>query len=439
MVGRLLPTSPHLQVRGCIVAHRIQLAGQDDASWRLLAHGEELLLRCLSLLLEYRHVGSGGGQPRSGYPPRDVPTFCESRFLVSGVTVSRFLRNLAVVLLSTFAVLLPHEMALGETLIIDLSIVDGELAIRTKMGQAPASPVRREEGLLDRLWRIFFMLECWNNADCGRFGDADHSPLEAAYSSEELTNLLETAGTALLRPMAAQIRRASRVEIRLGTPLLPLPIDAVYFDDLPLFAQKAILYTFAETPTLGWSRPATSWRGLLISDKETDPERGVLGVLNLFPKSTYFDEMNVGLQKLRAIVRHDFLALSAHGAIAKGPVDFIQLGSGEKLLAKDLARIAGRLVYLDSCNLAASASFLEAMRMTNVQFFLAPFLSNEAGNSSTRTMTQFFKELALGRHPVDALFKTRRQLFAHYRPGADLRWLLWRSAPFRIYALNPAR
>ena len=75
-----------------------------------------------------------------------------------------------------------------------------------------------------------------------------------------------------------------------------------------------------------------------------------------------------GLRSLHTVGTHDFLVLSAHGAIGKGDADFIQLPGKQRLRPNDLARIAGRLVYLDSFDLGISASFLNALRTDHVEF-----------------------------------------------------------------------
>jgi hypothetical protein len=79
--------------------------------------------------------------------------------------------------------------------------------------------------------------------------------------------------------------------------------------------------------------------------------------------------------------------------------------------------------------------YLAAMRASGVKYFLAPMMSNEAGNSSTLTIKAFFRELAAGVDPVEALYRARRELHAAFETEA-LRVLLWKAFPFRVYALN---
>jgi hypothetical protein len=69
------------------------------------------------------------------------------------------------------------------------------------------------------------------------------------------------------------------------------------------------------------------------------------------------------------------------------------------------------------------------------KYFVAPILSNEAGNSSMMTIQVFFKHLLHSKRPEVALFHTRKVLWDAYRDDHFV-YRAWRGFPFRVYRLN---
>jgi hypothetical protein len=87
--------------------------------------------------------------------------------------------------------------------------------------------------------------------------------------------------------------------------------------------------------------------------------------------------------------------MSVHGQIDNTTADHVGLGHGSGTGA-DFLTIKPRLAYFDSCRLGVSGRFLKAFLEIGSLYFVAPVLSNEAGNSSTKTMQSFFKHLQQG-------------------------------------------
>lgn len=126
--------------------------------------------------------------------------------------------------------------------------------------------------------------------------------------------------------------------------------------------------------------------------------------------------------------------MSVHGKIDNTAPDQVVLGSGSGV-ATDFSTIKPRLAYFDSCRLGVSGGFLNAFLEVGSLYFVAPVLSNEAGNSSTKTMQLFFKHLQQGTRPELALFLTRKELWEIYRDDT-FAYRVWRAFPFRVYRLN---
>ena len=81
-------------------------------------------------------------------------------------------------------------------------------------------------------------------------------------------------------------------------------------------------------------------------------------------------------------------------------------------------------------------AFLQAFQdKSDVQFYLGPIISNDAGDSSTKTMIWFFTAVLEHGNPIKALFETRKRLFEFYATKERLNIVksLNKAFAFRIY------
>ncbi len=80
--------------------------------------------------------------------------------------------------------------------------------------------------------------------------------------------------------------------------------------------------------------------------------------------------------------------------------------------------------------------YLEAFQAdSEIQFYLGPIISNDAGDSSTRTMIWFFEGVLVHGNPIQALFDTRTRLFMFYAEEQKLNLItsLNKAFAFRLY------
>jgi hypothetical protein len=290
-----------------------------------------------------------------------------------------------------------------------------------------------------RLMSVRFSLECMVFAKTGDDCNVENPGLleseRALFADEQLSAILVEDGARLLNAFAPAIRAATQIRIEIPADLVKLPIDALYLDGQPLFLHKPIIYSIdRDRAPSAWTIRRSS-RGLLISDPSTDPQRAVFSVAELFPLSARLNAKDVDPSTLVAHAPIEFLVISAHGSVGYGTEDHMELPNNVVLSPRSITNLRPHLVYLDSCNLGISMIYLEALRESGVQYFLAPMMSNEAGYSSTLTIKSFFSELAAGASPAEALYRTRRELYSAYEkdPFHDR---LWRAFPFRVYSLN---
>jgi hypothetical protein len=284
-----------------------------------------------------------------------------------------------------------------------------------------------------RLQSVFFSLECFVDIDCSNLMGR-HKRDAKILGLKELVSTLKDEGERLLGPFARLIDSADEVRLEIDWSLLKIPFDLLYLRDKPMFVAKKVSY--AVGPLGKAFQPSSrDWVGLLVSDASADPERAIFGIEESFPRSTSFDISEFQLSMLQGMQPIDFVAISGHGFVRENGDGFIALGKGEKLRPGSLTKLSPTLVYLDSCNLGISSEHLKKLREGGTVYAVAPILSNEAGGSSTATIDAFFSELAKGTDPITALFTARSKLYQRYANN-DLRTMLWRSFPFRVYRLN---
>src|SRR5690606_1344157 len=90
--------------------------------------------------------------------------------------------------------------------------------------------------------------------------------------------------------------------------------------------------------------------------------------------------------------------------------------NNEELEADFVKNLNVDLTYFDSCQMGVAWDFIHqfADQQTST-FFVAPIISNDAGDSSTKTVTWFFEGLNSGKAPARALAETRRKLYEFYK------------------------
>jgi hypothetical protein len=252
------------------------------------------------------------------------------------------------------------------------------------------------------------------------------------HDYEEVEPLLEEFGEKLFSPIETFIRQSTEIEFVLADDTLILyPFDLLHFQGEPLFIQKPIAYSFEEVRPRQIDLKKIS-HALLISDETADPERAVAKVRKYIKRNTYKDINDVKPDDFKIAGPVDLLLISAHGHIFDDEDDYIEFGD-ERLTADCLANLKPKLVYFDSCFTGASRDFIGLFRSNGVDFYVAPWIPNEAGNSSTKTMCLFFESLNLYGRPAYALYQTRRQLYEHFSKKSINFMVFFRSFPFRVY------
>lgn len=248
----------------------------------------------------------------------------------------------------------------------------------------------------------------------------------------ELTEL----GSLVFGPFEAVIAKADTVAIGIAADMTRFPFEHLHFQGKPLGLQKPVVVYFDQlsAPPFSFVRIKSA---LVLADLTADPQEACRKAAKNFKNADYNSLDDVETDYLKELEEHDLLLVSAHGDVSFGNEDCIEYDE-ESFYPKSWAKVAPKLAYFDSCQVGASFAFVDAFREAGTQYFLAPITSNEAGNSSTMTIENFFAGLKAGESPENALFQAKVQMFDHYSAAGKNSYgrLLYYSMPFRVYRLN---
>ncbi|MBL8022508.1 MAG: hypothetical protein JNM27_22715 [Leptospirales bacterium] len=249
--------------------------------------------------------------------------------------------------------------------------------------------------------------------------------------------LIDKLSQELLAPLTSQIQRASCVVFQINQSQKYYMLDLLSINNQPLFLEKPVGFAFKKNADFA-IRLSQSARGLILRDPDADPQNGTGKAGEIFPGSKFklMKQTNTGIFSGSV----DFLLVSGHGSVSMPWDDEDEeddsIGfNDEELTPEIFGRAKHKLAYLDSCQLGVSQSFINASRKAGSNYYMAPVISNEAGNSSTLTISYFFAALREGQLPIIALHNTRKRIYNEFKGRASRERLLYYAYPFRLYAL----
>jgi len=262
--------------------------------------------------------------------------------------------------------------------------------------------------------------------------DEDQTEQTNEKSSEidTLKRLLDETGALLFDPMEAQLAIAKSVAFVIDEESLFYPFDALHVSGDPLFLKKDVSYRLSKEKT-ATLKASDSWRGLIVDDEDTDPEKGAEAVSVFFPGAFGFDADSVQPKDIESISSADFILISAEGG-----VDGLQM-KNMVLRPQTLSRLKPELVYLD-CNLyGLNLNFINHFKEIGVSAYIAPVFGRWTGKAAAQTMIRFFRAMLNGENPSRALYLARKTLYdASILDGEDPLTAMRIAFPFRLYRLN---
>ncbi len=252
---------------------------------------------------------------------------------------------------------------------------------------------------------------------------------------QKLRQSIESISAQLITPFAKQIQECSLVRFIVYEDLIRCAFDLLFHDNSPLFLQREICYQVAEGE--GEDEPQIELTSaLLIADLTADPEEACRQVAELIDESEYAEMENADLDMIKqAADQVDVLVVSAHGEIDEDNSGGVTIND-ETISPKLVGKLEAWIVYFDSCQQGANMDYIQSFQdNSEIQFYLAPIISNDAGDSSTLTMVWFFTAVLKHGNPILALHETRKRLFEFYTAKKKLSLItsLNKAFAFRLY------
>lgn len=253
--------------------------------------------------------------------------------------------------------------------------------------------------------------------------------------AKRLAEHIGALSLAFVEPFAEQFRRASEVRIVVNRKLVDCLFDLLELDGKPLFLSLPVSYVVDdEVPE--YEAGVNVKSGLILADLSADPEKGCEAVHRTFPGTNYFEVDEQAYERVSNLDTVDLLLISGHGDL-EGRGGEIGL-EDDSLTSEELGELGVTLTYFDSCQMGINWDFVETFyEQGSCRYYLAPVISNDAGDSSTRTLRWFFEGIKEHGRPEKALFETRKKLFEHYtKAGKKPVVVLNKAFPFRLYVFD---
>ncbi len=290
--------------------------------------------------------------------------------------------------------------------------------------------------------------------------DEDERTLEGQSASilerfEAIYEALETQGSraaravpehvaalsaALIEPFAAQFRNATELRVVLPEELAQCVFDLLELDGKPLFLRMPVSYVLDdEVPE--YEEPARLRTGLILADLTADPEKACEAIHEKLPETQYFEMDEDSYDHLESLEACDLLLVSGHGSLeddGSGELALYDEDEESCITDEEISELECTLVYFDSCQMGVNWDFIGTFyEEGSARYYLSPVISNDAGDSSTRTMDWFFSGVLQHGNVARALFEARSKLFAHYsRQGLAPIVVLNKSFAFRLYEFD---
>jgi hypothetical protein len=254
--------------------------------------------------------------------------------------------------------------------------------------------------------------------------------------AEALETAIQMLSERLIAPFADQIRACDLVRLVAYEDVIRCAFDLLLFDGRYLFLQRPVCYQLdegacAEQPEIELGS------ALLIADLTADPEQACREVATLIPDAEYHEVGDAKLGMIEAAAAEvDALVISAHGDLDAKNMGALYLKDDAALRPALIEQMEAWVVYFDSCQQGVNVAYLQAFQEeSDTQYYLAPIISNDAGDSSTKTLVWFFTGVLGHKNPIRGLFETRKRLYEHYRveKQLDLVTSLNKAFPFRLY------
>ncbi|MBD3229700.1 MAG: hypothetical protein GF329_16080 [Candidatus Lokiarchaeota archaeon] len=249
---------------------------------------------------------------------------------------------------------------------------------------------------------------------------------------KKLQNEIKLLSHVLLKPIDNLIMQSDLINIIVSDNSIKIPFEFLSLNKEFLYKRKPIVFSY-EKITPSNIEEVKPTKGYIISDSSADPEFACESINKKIPNSYFYHVKNAKIDELKTTLDYDFILMSVHGEIDPDTYEAYLKIRNEVLYPRDFSQENLKLIYFDSCHLGIAKNFVDHFRSLNAQYYIAPIIANEAGNSSTKTILTFFKYLD-DNTPIESIFKTKKDLSR--LSSTNILHELFFAASFRLYKLN---
>ncbi len=247
------------------------------------------------------------------------------------------------------------------------------------------------------------------------------------------TNNIAQLSQLFLQPYSQLINKCDEINIQIDSALVQVPFEYMIIGDRELGIYKPVIFSLQAQRENELYTAFTIDSGTIVRTKDCDPENACQTIKDKYPKLHFYTSDKL-LPNQLSDREADLLLVSAHGYA--NAENHGHLGWNKTLMEADYLRQSNpKLTYFDSCQQGINLTYITALLETEgINYYIAPVISNDAGDSSTKTIEWFFENINTESTLSASFLKTKQRLMQFYKKKRLLTQYN-KSLSFRIYCL----
>jgi hypothetical protein len=271
-----------------------------------------------------------------------------------------------------------------------------------------------------------------------RFSKLYYTIDEIEYSKLKVyLKIVDTLSNQLVKPFDRELEKCQSIIVEIDSSLLNFAIEFLNFKNQSIALYRPMVFTINDRQKLESEDTLLLTRGFIVRDPTSDPENACKNIYRNYPTSEFKSAYKIYEDDLVQKNNIDFILISAHG-----DADSLTFTGGVALNKIDNVKPYffkinnPKLVYIDGCQQGINWTYINALSETKeTNFYLGPLVSNDSGESSTKTINWFFSFLSKTHNPIISLWETRKRLYNHYNKKIKAMDVINKSFIFRIYKI----
>lgn len=254
---------------------------------------------------------------------------------------------------------------------------------------------------------------------------------------KEYLRIVDTLSDQLVKPFNRELEKCQSIIVEIDSTLLNFAIEFLNFKNQSIALYRPLVFTINDRQQLESADTLSLTRGFIVRDPTSDPENACRNIYRNYPTSELKPAYKIYEKDLVQKNNIDFILISAHGdadsLTFKGGIALNKIDNVNPYFFK---LNNPKIVYIDACQQGINWTYINALSETKeTNFYLGPLVSNDSGESSTKTINWFFAYLSKTHNPIISLWETRKRLYNHYNKKIKTLDVINKSFIFRIYKI----